>query len=459
MAQSKIQDQELSFKDVALDQTARTSNVAQFVSFSPQLKQRFSWIRGFSPNEKFSSADKAIETLLNVAPEASVNVRSFLPWKAKGGEFTYGVRKKGEVTELLSRLAANGMYTLVNETVNVLDGGVSGVVFGNLIEFAPEDTPRCVEKPGTAGLPRDLGIRLLKNIYHFQPELDFKPGLRVEFSLHPLKRGYRNEHTIIWELEDVGEIEIESKIVWPNRFSRFLGDKTFGLLVADNLGLLVPRSTVISRKVAPFSFGKTTGTTEFWIRTSPAEQIAGHFTTKKGWSDPFNLLGMEDAQGGLIASVIAQEGVNECYAGALATTEQGHQIIEGVRGPKGPDFMAGRASPEELPSEVIIAVSKTSALAAKQLGPVRIEWVYDGAVVWVVQLHIGSVPSHHQVIYPGQVNEYERFDVTLGLEALRDLILTVKGNKKGIILVGRVGVTSHFGDILRKSKIPSRIEF
>jgi hypothetical protein len=41
---------------------------------------------------------------------------------------------------------------------------------------------------------------------------------------------------------------------------------------------------------------------------------------------------------------------------------------------------------------------------------------------------------------------------------LRLLIPRAQHESSGIILVGQVGVTSHFGDVLRKAQIPSRIE-
>ena len=109
-----------------------------------------------------------------------------------------------EILAELRRLSGEGLYTILNETVDVQDGGVSGVAFGDALEFAPGDTPRCVEKPETAGLPRDLGVRLLETVYGFRPNLPAKTVQRVEFSLHPIRRGYRGEHTILWEVEEPG---------------------------------------------------------------------------------------------------------------------------------------------------------------------------------------------------------------------------------------------------------------
>jgi hypothetical protein len=48
--------------------------------------------------------------------------------------------------------------------------------------------------------------------------------------------------------------------------------------------------------------------------------------------------------------------------------------------------------------------------------------------------------------------------VSRGIDDLRALISKVRGTGEGIILVGKVGVTSHLGDLLRKAEIASRIE-
>ena len=154
----------------------------------------------------------------------------------KSREFLYGRTDAAEILAELRRCRPTGLYTIVNETIDVHDGGVSGVAFGDVLEFAPGDTPRCVEKPGTAALPRGSGLRLLETVYGFRPACRTRPELRVEFSLHPLRRGYRHEHTVLWEIEEPGPPPDGTVILsWPNRFSRFLGDKAFGLLVADAL--------------------------------------------------------------------------------------------------------------------------------------------------------------------------------------------------------------------------------
>jgi len=392
-----------------------------------------------------------------------VNVRSFDPATAKSREFVYGLKTVDAIAANVRRLAATGLYTILNETIDVNDGGVSGVLLGDVIEFAPGDTPRAVEKPGTAALPRASGMRLLETVYRFAPELDrYDRTTRVEFSLHPLRRGFRHEHTIIWELEDVGRSAAKADIRWPNLFSTFIGDKAFGLLIADLFRLPVPRTTVITRTIAPFSFGQPTASGETWFRTCPRVQEPGKYTTVRGWVDPFHLMAREDPTGDYIASVLAQEGVDAVYSGAVVATEKsnggrGSLTIEGTRG-FGDEFMVGRKKRVVLPRSVQARVQRLYASAAKRLGPVRFEWVADTRRTWVVQFHRGASPSYGRIIFPGKPATFHRFDVEAGLEPLRSLIAQVEGTGEGIVLVGDVGVTSHFGDVLRRARVPSFIE-
>lgn len=81
----------------------------------------------------------------------------------------------------------------------------------------------------------------------------------------------------------------------PDRLARgrttsaaFFGDKAYGLLVADAIGLPVPLATVVGRNTAPFRFGDVTGTGEVWLSTCPSESVPGHYLTRKGWADRIN---------------------------------------------------------------------------------------------------------------------------------------------------------------------------
>ena len=450
---------EAGLKDAVLNALADTANVAQFVSFAPgpDAKQRFSRIRGYDPNHLFASLEDAVRALIASSPEGSVNIRSFRPDRPKDNEFLYALTHLEDVARGTRRLASAGFYTIVNETVDVNDGGVSGVAYAGILEFVPGDTPRGVEKPGTMSIGHDDGIRMLTTVYGFSPDLGYRPSARVEFSVHPLSRGLRDRHTIIWEVEGAQRLNLAPDLMWPNRFSRMVGDKAFGLLVADLLDLPVPATTVIARAVAPFRFGRPTGTGEPWIRTCPAEQVPGLFTTRSGWTDPFRLLADEDTSGEQIASVLSQEGVTPAWSGALAVGSDGALTIEGVEG-RGDTFMQGEMPPQRLPASVLDSVTELHRVASRALGPVRMEWVYDGLTAWVLQLHKGPSPSSKRVVYPGNARVAHRFDVSRGIAELRKLIDSIEKPGEGVTLVGDVGITSHMGDLLRRARIPSTIE-
>ena len=212
---------------------------------------------------------------------------------------------------------------------------------------------------------------------------------------------------------------------------------------------------MVGRRVAPFRFGRPTGSGEHWTRTCPAEPVPGRFLTQRGWRDPYALLATEDPSGTAVAAVLAQEGVRARWSGAALPAADGGLLVEGVPG-SGEDFMLARQAPAPLPDRVLGDVRRLGARAAAALGPVRFEWAHDGADAWVVQLHLATTAAAGTTIYPGTPSRWHRFDPSLGLEHLRQLIATVAPDE-GIELTGDVGVTSHAGDLLRRAAIPSRL--
>lgn len=458
------------FKDSMLDILAVIGNVAQFVSFEPiiDLTQRYSRIANFKPNYNFSSPKKAIEILLKSAVDGTVNIRSFHTKSTKGEPLKYGLYDIEEIMEILRLKASEGKITIVNETIDINDGGVSGVAIGPVIEFSPNDTPQCVDKPGVCRLPRNIGINILETVYSFRPTLDFPPAFRVEFSIHPKRHGLYQGHTLLWELEKVYPPLTTSDINWPNNFSKMLGDKAYGLLLADAIGLPVPYTTVFSRSIAPFSFGRKTRSPEIWMRTCPTVRLPGKYPTYFGWRDPFKLMANIDPPSkncnkpgnGAISSILAQRAVKAEFSGSLLTTHSSGSkpYIEGVRG-LGDSFMIGQNAPlKKLPVEVSSAVSSLYKSAFEILGPVEIEWVYDGEKAWVIQLHKGEIACVGDVIFPGEPKGFVDFKTEKGLESLRKLIPDLKDRNEGVVLVGDIGLTSHFGDLLRKAKIPSKLK-
>lgn len=440
-------------KDDRLDKLAVTHNVAQFISTDPAGKIRYQHVAG--QDGTFTDVRQAIGALL--ASVCSVNVRAFRPGESKGAPFIYGLTRTDDALAAVRRLEDSGFHTIVNETVDVHDGGVSGVSLGGLVEFAPDNTPRAVEKDDTLAATREMAFDLLRTVYGLTPEIPTDPGLRVEFSIHPQRVGLRNRHTIVWEIESVDPVELVPRLVWPNHFSRLVGDKAFGLVIAHLLGLSVPLSTVVGRRLAPFSFGSDTGLAERWMRTCPVEQVPGRFTTTFGWSDPFATLTREDPTGKEIASVIAQQAVDVVYSGATRpTVGRDEDLVEGVAG-RGDRFMLGEQDPVELPSEVRNSVLDTVAALTKSLGPVRIEWAYDGSRVWILQLHIARKDTPAGVISPGNAEEWLDFEPAEGLPRLRELVRAAVTRGVGIRVSGAIGVTSHVGDILRKAGVPARL--
>lgn len=124
-------------KDESLDRLADLINVAQFVSFSPgsRIRQEYARVLGYSPNHVFSSLSEAIRVLMQNSPESSLNVRSFTPEDPKSNEFLYGLTKVDEVEAAVLRIAGMGLHLIVNETVDVNDGGVSGVSWGEQLNL------------------------------------------------------------------------------------------------------------------------------------------------------------------------------------------------------------------------------------------------------------------------------------------------------------------------------------
>ncbi|QOZ06655.1 hypothetical protein [Bradyrhizobium sp. CCBAU 51765] len=446
-------------KDQSLDELARIGNVAQFVSYSPGGKapnQQFCRIAGYEPNHRFETLRDGLCSLVEHSPEGTINLRSFTPESPRSRDFHYGLANVDEAESLLRKMSAEGLFVIANETVDVSDGGVSGVIQGGVAEFAPDDTPRCVEKEGTASMPSNLARSIIRMVFGFEPETVAADRGRLEFSIHPKPRGWRRSHTLMWEYEGTESAPAQPAMKWPNRFSQHIGDKTFGLLVAHAIGLPVPRTTCFSRRVAPFTFGQDTASREVWTRTCPKEQEPGRYTTVKGWADPFKLLSIEDPQGTQIPAILCQAAVPATHSGAAITDATGQLIIEGTAG-EGDHFMLGRKVPEKIPASVTADVRALYDLAKASLGPVRFEWVHDGSRAWIVQLHKGATDSAASTIVPGDARRWETFQVSRGLEALRGFLDGLPGDV-GVSIEGEIGLTSHFADLLRKARRPARIK-
>src|SRR5437762_1260223 len=125
------------FKDAILDRLADHANVAQFVSFGPGEDPRVRYVRIASELPQASALEDLIPALIGASVERSVNVRSFDPTQPRGHDFIYGVTDAAVAVTEVRRLARAGLFTIVNETIDIHDGGVSGVAAGDVVEFAP----------------------------------------------------------------------------------------------------------------------------------------------------------------------------------------------------------------------------------------------------------------------------------------------------------------------------------
>jgi len=205
-----------------------------------------------------------------------------------------------------------------------------------------------------------------------------------------------------------------------------------------------------------FSFGKDTGSNVRWTRSAPAVLTPGKFPTIQGYADVFKMLQDCDPMHDKIAAVLIQHEVPPIYSGALFRCgEELH--IEGVKG-RGDDFMVGKRGPEVLPEDVKSKLASLYYMAEKVIGPVRLEWVHDGKVPWVVQMHVGRVDNARpDVIVEGASKIFERYVIDPDdLEAFRHRVDKAKADGVGLEVVGNFGLTSHIGDILRHAGVPSR---
>ncbi|MDP2630046.1 MAG: hypothetical protein Q8P56_01435, partial [Candidatus Uhrbacteria bacterium] len=242
--------------EVMKDLTERGVNVASFISFGPDGAQRFCRVRGLNPNRPFSDYESAIRAMYNTDYISLVNVRTFLPEKPDGNPFflgaKYGFEDPAKAARYVADQVQKGFFVIVNEDIPADNGGFSGVAMGDTVEFAACETPRCVDKQdeiACAKLSLNLTRRLVHTVYGFDFILPFSPAFRVEFSVHPGPVGYFGTKLTIWQAEEMFAPQTKPVPVWPNRYSVHMGEKAFGLLMADINDFPVPRTTVFGRKI------------------------------------------------------------------------------------------------------------------------------------------------------------------------------------------------------------------
>lgn len=448
-------------KDEILKNLSERVNVANFASFAPDGTFRYSPDRELA--EKIHASPKtgigeAAKTLLGFS--GRVNIRSFREEKYQGNPFYFNLMQSDEIFYAAKKLMDMGFYIILNECLPLDDGGASGVIDHGFVEVAPGATPRCVEDAGCSLLPAFWAERMLSLLCQAPIRLP-QGDARYEFSVHPLPCGVRKEHVVIWEeTKSAGAKDKRDTFLRESDpFSRFLGDKAYGLLLADTMGAPVPKTTLFLRGsyVPLMLFGRDTGEKNVWTRTCPRERTPGKFSTLRGFHDPFALMEADDPEGKTVASAIIQQEVKSEYAGVASFDEKGCFCIEGIEG-FGDDFMQGKASPAALPEKVREKVRDEIGAALGFCGALHVEWALDKNRVWVLQFHTSGVSGDGNIIVPGEANFWYYWEPSMGLECLRQMAKEVKERKGGIEISAAVGVLSHAADILRKEGVAARRE-
>lgn len=440
------------YKDDILDELSREGNIARF--FSAQASEQGVFVRHNHTGLRGGPSGDIrplVEHLMAESVSGRVNIRTFRPHAPEGNPFEFGIDSPDTVCEKVTDFLSEGYIIIVNEEIPVDDGGYSAVFQNGVVEIVPGQTPRGVEQGDPATLPLELAIEVTQTIFGIDISfLRAELTDRVEFSVHPRPCGVRAEHVIVWEKRPVASMSTESvAVAWPNALSRHIGDKAYGLVMAhlSTAGPWVPRTTVIARKVAPFTFGHPTGSPVRWSRSVPAVKSPGELPTYDHWVDPFSVAG---EHGEAIESILSQDGVRAAYAGALMIGTD--IVVEGVRG-FGEDYMLGQDGPQDLPDAVVAAVEEIGRALRDEFGTLTAEWVYDeSGRLWIVQVNqLSSVES--ATWKREDADSWIDYYPSAGVEALRELVASLP-MRTGVVVHGRVGVTSHVGDILRRGHVP-----
>lgn len=368
-----------NLKDTKLYKLGDTHNTAQFVSFSPQIEKRYTRILG---EERLVQdiPENYISTLIEQSEEKAVNISTFTSDFSEA-PIVQNLKSSGEVVENINRFAAEGLYTLINEKIDTNDSGILGNARGSILEFGPFNSANSLKN---CSFEIVSGLQLLEKIYGFLPNIGRPFSDKLQWSIHSVKKGLKKENTIIWEtVVDPEWQTVKPEFNYPNNFSLFLGNKLYGLLIADLLGFIVPKTLVFSRNVPPFTFGVETFSKEIFMRVA-ANQIRFNASAlnKFGWLDPFKLL-QEDRTSD-ISSVLIQDKIIEKFSGSCR--------IENNK----PKASSNVLIPEELKREVIRLTSKFRKEIPNFIG---FDWIFGtNHIVYLTQIYFESSPKNDMII-------------------------------------------------------------
>ena len=154
-----------------------------------------------------------------------------------------------------------------------------------------------------------------------------------------------------------------------------------------------------------------------------------------------------------LASVLIQEAVEAAFSGRAILMDESTKMA-GTRG-EGDSFMLGGTGEARLPSRVVAAVRHLHAHSCELLGPVDIEWVFDGSSAWIVQLNSSRVKSRTEL----DASTISWIDFAYRkdrLEEFRKLASSLRDSRSGIVVHGNVSALSHVGEIAQILGVPVR---
>ena len=420
-------------KDQMLSRLAQHANVAQFVSFGPgpDLPQRHARLRGHRPDHRFAGAADAVGALLALAWSGSVNSAA----SARGAQRRPVQlrpdprrRRPGLPCAPAPPTASTRSPTRRSTSTTGASRGSPSAAWSS---SPPGTRPGRWSGPARPPSPTTTPSRCWAPLHGVTPDLEATPGERVEFSVHPLVAGVRQTHTIVWEAERVDPAPLAKPLTWPNRVQP----------VPRRQGSSACWSPTCSRPArAGHDRGRPPGRP---VRLRPPHRQRGavdpHLpgragprpvTRPSGAGGTFALLAEEDPSSTAIVSVLAQEGRRGPLVGRRPPRRRRRPAGRGRRPGPARDFMLARAAPATLGAgRRRRAAGRVPRRRRPRPGPLRVgprRGRHLGRPA--PPGHGGGVRRHST---RGRQSRWRRFDPSLGLERLRELIATVPPRRRG----------------------------
>lgn len=453
-------------KDSVLKKLSKEWDVANFVSVSPMGEVRASNLSLLTED-----LETDLKRILEESPRHLVNVRSFCTDAENiKTEFVLGLGDIGDILRQVEKNCENGLYSIVNENIDPCDGGVSGVLHGDIIEFVTNGTPRDVEKgEKVISLGKAIGIKMLEQYYDVDLERlrSLPMNSRIEFAIT------RDKRLLVWEVKQLPNQGLARKKMDLNVDSLFvetIREKVFGLLLVNALRLNVVESTVVNSIGNTVSFGKKVqGESELdtvIYRASPSRFSPGEFDNSESSINVDIVERIKELEERDGITYLAQKKLNTKLVGGVISSK-GRRLVEFSDG-NGQDFMLGKAIPIEyqgddlglIVSQVDYICSRIESLVGNSF---KLELIVDEfETVYVAQFNVINDVQQQIVISKEERENALEVDVKeetpLSL-ANRLEYLEVRGKQVDLVVFkGNIGHTSHFCDVVNGRGIRYIIE-